>query len=253
MGGKSGRLSRGLRQLRDASATWMLLRILLVAQAIPFIWDLAVPGAGKMALAQQFLGLGKNSVLSGSFWQPFTYAFIHANWFHLLANATCILLLGPKLEHIIPRRTFWLLSLFSILAGGALFIPFSPAAEGDPPTLVGSSAVCFGFLILLTTLSPDSRFLPFSLSGRSIGIAIILANLALTLLNPDLPTGPMARWGKGLADSGLDELFQISHACHLGGSIVGFLYGRFLLRPRVTLDTLKRAREKRESAGKPQK
>ena len=116
-----------------------------------------------------------------------------------------------------------------------------------PLTLVGSSAICFGLLALLTTLSPDSKFLPLFLSGRSIGIGIILANLVLALLNPDLPTGPLARLGKQLAAGHLEGLFQISHACHLGGSLAGFIYGKYLLRPRVTLKSLMREREKRES------
>lgn len=252
MGAKSGRLGRGLRQLREANATWLLVRILLLVQLVPVIWDLLAPGAGKLPLAQHFLGLTENAFLSGSLWQPFTYAFIHANWLHLLANLACILLLGPKLEHIVPRRTFWLLCLFSALAGAALFMLFTPAIPPGPdplpPTLVGASAICFGFLVLLTTLSPDSKFLPFFLSGKSIGIAIILANLALTLLNPDLPTGPLARWGRQLVDSGLHGLFQVSHACHLGGALAGYICGKYLLRPRVNLVSLKRAREKREAS-----
>jgi len=252
MGGNSGRISRSLRQMRDARATWSLVRMLVLVQAIPVVWDLIVPGAGKLFLAQRFFGLTENAFLSGSFWQPFSYPLIHANWFHLLANAASILLLGPKLEHVVAKRTFWLLVLSSVLAGGALFMLLTPAAPpmpGDvPPTLVGSSAICFGFLVLLTTLSPDSKFLPLFLSGRSIGLAIIIANLTLALLHPDLPTGPLARWGKQLSEGHLAGLFQISHACHLGGSLAGFICGKWLLRPRVTLASLKRAREKQESA-----
>jgi len=226
----------------------MLLRILLAAQSIPYIWDFAVPAAGKMHLAHQFLGLTENAVLSGSFWQPLSYSLIHANWFHLLANAACILLLGPKLEHVVSKKTFWLLALSSVATGGALFLLLTPAVTTPPQTLVGSSAICFGFLVLLTTLSPDSKFLPFFLSGRSIGLAIILANLALSVLNPDLPTGPLARWGRQLVDSGMVGLFQVSHACHLGGALAGYICGKYLLRPRVNLASLKRAREKREAA-----
>lgn len=248
MGGNSGRFVRSLRQLRDARATWLLVRILLWAQSIPVAWDLIVPGASKLFLAQQCFGITQNALLTGSLWQPFTYAFIHANWFHLLANAASILVLGSKLEHIISKRTLWLLVLFSVLAGGLLFILLSPAPDTVPQTLVGSSAICFGFLVLLTTLSPDSKFLPLFLSGRSIGIAIIISNLVLTILNPDLPTGILAGWGKRLADSGLHSLFQVSHACHLGGSLAGFIVGKYLLRPRVSLASLKRARQKLEAA-----
>lgn len=248
MGGRSGGFGRSLRQLRDARAAWTMIRLLLAAQAVPFIWDLAAPGAGKMGLAQQTYGLSLEAFVSGAIWQPLTYALIHANWFHLLANLACILLLGPKLEHIISKRTFWVVALFSVIAGGALFLFFTPPASGQPQILVGSSAICFGFLILLTTLSPDSRFLPLFISGRSIGIAIILANLSLTLLNPDLPTGILSQWGAELVERGLHGLFEVSHACHLGGSLAGFLCGRYLLRPRVSIASLKRAREKRESA-----
>ena len=254
MGEKSGRFGRAIRQLREASATWRLIRILLIVQLIPVIWDRLKPAAGKLPQAQQLLGLTKSEVFSGDIWQPFSYAFIHANWFHLLANAACIILLGSKLERIVSKRTFWLLGLFSVLAGGALFLLFIPAAplspDNFPQTLVGSSGICFGFLLLLTTLSPDSKFLPLFLSGRSLGIGIIFANLILTLLNPDLPTGPFARAGTYLSENVLTGLFTISHACHLGGSIAGWLYAKYLLRPRVSIDSLRRTREKAERSSR---
>lgn len=255
MGGNSGRMGRSLRQLRDARSTWAMARALVLTQAVPVIWDWIVPGAGKLFLAQRTLGLTESAFLSGSAWQVLSYGFIHADWFHLFANIACILLLGPKLERIIPKPAFWLVALFSILAGGACFLLLSPSAPhaAAPQTLVGSSAICFGLLVMLTTLSPESRFLPLFLSGRTIGIAIILANLSLALLNPDLPTGPLATWGEKLADSGPDGLFQISHACHLGGSLAGWLCAKFLLRPRVSLKSLQRAREKRESPEKSKK
>ncbi len=254
MGGSSGRLRRGLRQLRDAKATWSLVYFLILGQAGPCVWDLIVPGAEKLFLAQRSFGLTENAFLSGSFWQLLSYGLIHGNWPHLIANAACILLLGPKLEHIVPRKIFWLLALSSVIAGGACFMLLTPAElaipDIDPPILVGASAICFGFLVLLTTLSPESKFLPLFLSGKTIGLAIILANLTLALLNPDLPTGPLARWGKWISENGPAGLFQVSHACHLGGALAGYLCGKYLLRPRISLASLKRAREKREATKK---
>ncbi|MGJ8634021.1 MAG: rhomboid family intramembrane serine protease [Luteolibacter sp.] len=247
MGGTSGRFGRAFRQLRNAPCTWRLIRILIAIQAIPFIWDLINGYPGKLAIAQQFFGLTKPHFLSGKIWQIVTHACIHGNWPHLLLNCACILTLGPKLEHIIVRRSYWLLTLYAALTGGLLFLLFTPASFGNegPQTLVGSSAICFAFLVLLTTLSPESKFLPLFLSGKSIGIAIILANLILTLLNPS--GGPLATYGKILSENGFDELFRISHACHLGGSLAGYIYGKWLLRPRVTLASLRKAREKREA------
>ncbi len=134
-----------------------------------------------------------------------------------------------------------------------LLTSYAPPAvlkgQAQPPTLVGSSAICFGFLVFLTTLSPESKFLPLFVSGRSIGLGIILANLILALLNPDLPTGPLAEGGRYLSENGSEDIFKVSHACHLGGSLAGLLYAKWLLRPRVTLAKLQRARKKKESGG----
>lgn len=254
MGGVGGRFSRGFRQLRNARATWQILRILLIVQAAPAVWDLLFPPGHsqpeKVSQAHILLGLAKPNFLSGDFWQPLTYALIHADWPHLILNGAAILLLGSKIEHIAGKRTIRILAFAAALAGGFLFLALSRDINPEQPQrLVGSSAVCFGFLVLLTTLSPESRFLPVFVSGRSLGIGVILANLLLALLHPDLPTGPLAQIGSDLSETLSPDIFRISHACHLGGSLAGYIAGRFLLRPRVTIDSLRRAREKREGKG----
>ena len=249
MGGEGGRFSRGFRHLREARATWQILRILIVIQAIPVIWDLVFPpgysAPDKLSQAQILLGLAKPNFLSGDFWQPFTYALIHAHWQHLLMNSATILLLGSKIEHIAGKKTIRVVAITAALAGGLVFLLLTHTIGADPQRLVGSSALCFAFLLLLTTLSPDSRFLPFFLSGRSLGIGVILANMILALLNPDLPTGPLARFGEQIAKE-FPDLFRISHACHLGGSLAGYFAGWFILRPRVTRESLHKDREIRE-------
>lgn len=250
MEASGGRFSRGLRQLRDARATWQILRILLIIQAVPVIWDLLFPPGHsqpeKFVQAQILLGLAKPNFLAGDFWQILTYSLIHADWLHLLMNGAAILLLGSKVEHITGKKTIRLVSLAAVLAGGFVFLILSSNTGPEPLRLVGSSAICFAFLTLLTTLSPESKFLPLFISGRSLGIGVILANLILTLLNPDLPTGPLAKIGTQLSENVFSGLFRIGHACHLGGAIVGYLAGRFLLRPRLTIESLRRDREKRE-------
>ena len=249
----SGKFKRGFQQLRGASSSWMLVRILVIIQAVPFMWDKVAPARpgldDKLSRLQYILGLNRHNFLTGDYWQIASNALIHANWPHLLLNGAAILLLGSKIEHIAGKRVFWPLVLTAAVFGGALFLLFTPPgiAPTDQQTLVGASAICFAFLILLTTLSPESKFLPLFLSGRSIGAGIILANLILSLSNPNLPTGPFARFGTYLTEHGLADIFLISHPCHLGGSIAGYLCGKYLLRPRVTLASLKRERERRES------
>lgn len=253
MASGTGRFKRGFRQLTGSHATWLLVAILFSVQATAVLWD-NVSQLDRLQHIQVLLGLSKSEFLSGDLWQPVTYALIHGDWFHLALNSAAILLLGSKLEHVvIAKRSYWLLCLYSTLAGGLMFLlltSYGIPQPGEPnhQTLVGSSPICFAFLLMLTTLSPDSRFLPLFLSGKIIGLAILLASLILALLNPDLPTGPLARFGNYISENGLSELFKVSHACHFGGALTGWLYGKYLLRPRVTLESLRRAREKAERA-----
>jgi len=236
---------RNFRQILRSPASWSLIGLLFLVQATFAAWDFAtaqqLSDSGKIGQAQAILGLTKATFLSGEFWQLGSYVLVHGNWSHLFLNTAALLLLGSKLEHIVHKRSYWLLCIYSSIAGGLVFLVASDATQ----TLVGCSAICFGLLLLLTTLSPDSRFLPVFLSGRSLGAIIILANLFLTLINPALPTGALAKFGASLSES-FESLFAVSHACHLGGALTGWLYGKYLLRPRVTLERLRKAREKSE-------
>lgn len=252
MGSKVDNFQRNLGQLWRSPASWTLIAVLLVFQATPEIGSLLSPGEAsgysKLGQIQQTLGLNKDHFLAGDFWQLATYFLIHGDWPHLLLNAAAILLLGSKLEHIIAKSSFAFLCLYAPIAGGLMFL----LLNGSSQTLVGSSPICFALLLFLTTLSPDSRFLPVFLSGRSLGVLVILANLILALLNPALPTGPLAELGSRLSLS-FENLFKVSHACHLGGSLTGWLYGTYLLRPRVSLARLRRARDKAERKNGPTK
>jgi membrane associated rhomboid family serine protease len=42
-------------------------------------------------------------------------------------------------------------------------------------------------------------------------------------------------------------IFEIGHACHLGGGLAGWLMGLWILRPRITLEELQKERARREA------
>jgi len=221
--------------LRNASVTWKIIAILVVSQGSYMTLD-------NLQDKQLLFGLGWHGLSEGKIFQIFTYIFVHGSWTHLGLNAAALLLLGSKLEYILPKMTMELLAILATLAGGLMFLLLSPWNQ----TLIGSSPICFAFLMLLLTLSPDSKFLPVFLSGKTLGIAIILANLLLATLNPNLPTGPIAGLGREIAER-IPNLFHASHACHLGGSLAGWIYGIYLLRPRISLKTLQAQRITREN------
>jgi membrane associated rhomboid family serine protease len=88
---------------------------------------------------------------------------------------------------------------------------------------------------------------PLLVSGRSLGLGILVAAAFLALINPALGLPGFSVIGKLMVDHGMEDWFRMGHACHLGGGLAGWAYGRWLLRPRVTLDRLRRERARREA------
>jgi membrane associated rhomboid family serine protease len=112
--------------------------------------------------------------------------------------------------------------------------------------LVGLSGGCLALLLLAVTLSPQSRMFPLPVSGKSLGLGIMLAAFGLALIDPALGLPGAAAAGCWLTAHGMGAWFQVGHACHLGGGLAGWLYGCWLLRTRVTLNQLRRDRARRE-------
>lgn len=190
-------------------------------------------------------GLQRREVLDGSVWQLASHALLHGNWPHVALNALMLWVLGAKVEDVLGKGGL-LKALGCGVLGGALgHLLLAPAgAEASP--LVGISGGCMGLLLVITTLSPDSRMLPLPVSGRSLGLGVLLAELGFALIDPNLGVPGLGALGAALAGRGLDGWFQIGHACHFGGALAGWCYARSWLRPRVSLASLQADRRRRE-------
>lgn len=187
------------------------------------------------------LGLERAGFLTGKFWQIASHAFLHGGWWHAGLNALFVLLIGSRIEHIAGRAVVWRVIAAGILGGGVGHLVLGAGL------LVGMSGGCIALLLLLTTLSPQSRMLPLPVSGRSLGFGILLAALLLALVNPQLGAPVFSGIGREMESQGLGSWFRMGHACHFGGGLAGWIYGRWLLRPRVTLASLRRARARHEA------
>jgi len=192
-------------------------------------------------------GLSREGVLSGKIWQIFTYGFLHGGWWHAGLNALFVLLVGSRIEHMAGRAVLVKAVMLGVLGGGIGHLMLAPGGE-HAPLLVGLSGGCIGLLLLLTTLSPQSRMMPLPVSGKSLGLGILFAELFLALVDPGLRLPGFEIFGKFLVSHGMGSWFELGHACHFGGGIGGWLLGRWLLRPRITLERLRRDRERREAS-----
>ncbi len=238
-------IGRNFSQLGQARLPWLMVMVLMLIQT----WVEWCGGYQSVPWWYQTFGLTREDFLRGELWQVVSYSFLHGSWLHAVANAGCLLMLGTRIEHYLGSRTLFKILGIGVLGGAAGHLALAAGGENAGP-LVGSSAACFGLLILITTLSPESRMWPLPVSARNLGLGLLLSFAALAMMDPSLGVPGLSRAGEWISRRGLSSWWSIGHACHLGGGVAGWLYGRWLLRPRVTLDRLRRDRARREADGK---
>lgn len=231
-------LRRLVHQASRARAAWWWCAVILVIQLTVYL----AGGPEAVRIWFENFGLSRDGFLSGKFWQILSYGFLHGAWWHAGLNALFVVLLGSKVEHISGQAALNRILVGGIIGGGLLHLVLGSGL------LVGLSGGGVALLLYLTTLSPQSRMFPLPVSGRSLGVGILLAEALLALVNPDTGFPGFREIGACMCAHGLGEWFLLGHACHVGGGLAGIALARWVLRPRVTLARLRRERERREAA-----
>ncbi|RYD29535.1 MAG: rhomboid family intramembrane serine protease [Verrucomicrobiaceae bacterium] len=232
-------LGHRLKSVLSARASWGVVLVLVAVQIL-----VSVAG-GHEALPWVFqnLGLSRQGISEGKVWQLFTYGLLHGGLPHVAINSLCIVLIGARVEHVLGKGRVVKTLCAGILGGGVAHLMLD---ESGP--LVGASGGCVAMLILLTTLSPESKMWPVPVSARTLGIAVMFVELVLALvdLKPEIPGFfKVVEMFTTVGLAGGEH--SIGHACHFGGGVAGFITGIWLLRPRVTIATLRRDRQRREA------
>lgn len=241
-GGPFSNVVRNFAQLGNSPVSWACVALILGIEFLVFL--VGGPDQQPAGSWYQALGLSREGIFSGKIWQFFSYGLLHGNGWHAGVNALFVLLIGSRIEHIAGHTVLLRAVIFGVLGGAIGHLVLAPGAVGAP-LLVGFSGGCMGLLLLLTTLSPQSRMMPLPVSGKSLGLGILIAELILALADPAFGVPGFSIFGQWLVNHGAGNWFQMGHACHFGGGMAGWLYGRWYLRPRVSLDRLRRDRMRR--------
>ena len=199
-------------------------------------------------------GLSRPGILGGQVWQLLTYSFLHGSLLHLIINVVVIYAIGGRVTRILGSWRTGGIYIGGVVGGGFLHILLFPANPlgtsmiSSYLPLVGASGGMMALLIMLVSLSPDSRMWPLMISGKNLGRGVMLSALILFLFTPGLGFPGLSKVGNWVArDEALGaSLFLISHPCHIGGGLVGLLFARRLLGEPVSLEELRRDRKKRE-------
>jgi membrane associated rhomboid family serine protease len=156
-------------------------------------------------------------------WQPVTYIFLHGGLWHLLINMLMLWMFGRELELVWGKKRF--LNYFFLCGIGAgiitILVKVAPMLWGVRPTdtpTIGASGAIFGILIANAILFPDRRIWLFPLPLTIPMRPFVAVMGAIEFF------GTLGAGGDG-----------VSHLCHLGGMLIGWLYlrrGSLLYRVR---------------------
>jgi membrane associated rhomboid family serine protease len=182
---------------------------------------------GKLAAYRwitMWFGLVPSGVIPGfRIWQPVTYLFLHGGLWHLLINMLMLWMFGRELELVWGKRKF--LNYFFLCGVGAglitVLVKLVPLFWGHQPSdvpTIGASGAIFGILIANAILFPDRQIWLFPLPIMIPMRPFVAVMAAIEFF------GTLGSSGDG-----------VSHFCHLGGMLIGWLYlrrGSFLFRVR---------------------
>ncbi|MGA8678644.1 MAG: rhomboid family intramembrane serine protease [Candidatus Acidiferrales bacterium] len=161
-----------------------------------------------------WLGLVPSEVKHGFIWQPFTYIFLHGGILHILFNLLYLAMFGADLEHSWGARKFYTYFLICGVGAGVIEIIvkllIDPNGRGTStiPT-IGASGAIYGVLLAVAVIMPHRQVwvfpLPVTVSMRVFVIVMGAIEFFSTI---------------GASGDG------VSHVCHLGGMLVGYVYLR---------------------------
>jgi len=166
-------------------------------------------------------------------WQPVTYMFLHAGFWHLFFNMFALWMFGTPIERDWGSRRFLRYYLLTGVGAGLLNVGVSLLWGGPAATTptIGASGAIYGLLLAFGVLYPHQPILIWFILPVPARIFVAIYGV-LTLLS--------AMQGPGTG---------VSHVSHLGGMLFGLVYlrgGWLLYRGRRSYSEWKLRHAKRK-------
>ena len=185
--------------------TGVVRRLIIVTGAI-FLLTYLPSVILRWSLPFELLGLRPYDVPHRFFvWQPFTYLFLHAGFFHVIFNLFALWMFGSDLERTWGPRRFLFYFFLTGMGAAAFDVILQPSAVS---TTIGNSGAVYGLLLAYGLLFPNRPILLWLLipvKAKWFVLVMGLIEFVSSFSNPGS---------------------QVSHIAHLGGMLFGLLYLR---------------------------
>lgn len=209
--------------------------IFLISSIIP--WVLAID---SYFLKQWFVLPAALTDLIIQPWSLITYAFLHADFWHIFWNMIVLYWFGNLVLNLFQGKRLLTIYMLGALAGGALFViayNLFPVFRGELGYLQGASAAVMAIMIFIATYTPNTevRVIFFNVKLWQIGVFFVLMDLLQVSGSPN---------AGGLI-------------AHMGGALLGYIYAQQLAKGNDIgiwwenfIDTLASYFKKREKPAK---
>ena len=166
----------------------------------------------------KWFGLAPYAVTHGWIWQLFTYIFLHAGILHILFNLLYLAMFGADLERAWGSKKFYTYFFLCGIGAGVINVVvkeiiFYAGGRGGLESLItptiGASGAIYGVLLAVAIVMPHRQVYVFPLP-----VTISMRMLVIVL-------GAIEFFGT-IGSTG----DNVSHVCHLGGMLVGYIYLR---------------------------
>ncbi|MCF7807076.1 MAG: rhomboid family intramembrane serine protease [Candidatus Marinimicrobia bacterium] len=192
----------GPRQMGDG------VKQLLIANAVVFV----LTQITNVNVWADWFGLNPHDVIFRvRLWQPFSYMFLHANFWHIGINMLMLWMFGSELETIWGKKEFIRYYMVTGVGAGLFslvpyFIGVLTGYSGYIPSIIGASGAVYGILLAYAMTYPNRTVLVYFIMPVKVKYLMLFM-------------GFMTFASVGNSDG-------ISHITHLGGLVVGWFYLR---------------------------
>ena len=175
------------------------------------------------------VSLSLDGIKSGKVWTLVTYALFHHPHYHshLLINCLMLFYYGGRLCHIFSTKKMLQILTYGIIVGGIAHILII-LITGNDIILIGISGGTFALLSAYCIFAGDSRF--SGIKGYHLVPILVVFTSLMILIHPDSKFTVFSKIYNHINSELLKSLLIISHPCHLGGLIAGWIVAAKMIR-----------------------